>query len=350
MALSNTAKFWTPPIKFTVPGGDPDASIKIFHQEFQVHSKALTRKSTVLRRELAFAKSAPTRRGNRLTYEWVTTINADGSWYLTPCSKISKNVRNLSPAFNNAKLIRSLFQSGGIFVGDMDEEITAFNKFLCVIYSWPFTIHGLPQLKLLVKLADFYKILLALSAHAAFYVSPLLAEECFNHPVEILELAVKLRHPVLYRECLTQCMAPWDKPRYLQITDQTIRTIAETFHRRITRLIAQAQRDLLRDLAALEPSLRKFDSNMPWTGLSIATNGSQILVLPSFYEKCYECPISDAGMEFKEALKLAVEKRLQSGITDDKEKKLGKESYFDMPLYLEIDDKELPWDSREKSW
>jgi hypothetical protein len=143
-------------------------------------------------------------------------------------------------------------------------------------------------------------------------------------------------------------MVPWDKPRYLQITDQSIRTIAESFHQRITRLIAQAQRDLLKALATAEPTFRKFDNNMPWSGLTIATTGAQILVLPSFYEKFHECPISDAGAEFKEALKLAVEKRRLFDTEEEKNFEVEKEQYFDTPLYLEIDDKDLPWDTTEK--
>jgi hypothetical protein len=175
-------------------------------------------------------------------------------------------------------------------------------------------------------------------------------EECFNHPAEILKLAVELRHPVLYRECFIQCMVPWDNPRCLQITDKSIRTIAESFHQRVTRLITQAQRELLKTLATPQPTFRTFDNNMPWTGLTVATTGSQILVLPSFYEKFHECPIPDAGADFKEALKLAVEKRRLLDTEEGNNLEMEKEQYFDTPLYLEIDDKELPWDTTEKDW
>lgn len=89
---------------------------------------------------------------------------------------------------------------------------------------------------------------------------------------------------------------------------------------------------------------------MPWSGLTIATTGSRILVLPSFYEKFHECPISDASDEFKEALKSAMEKRHLVDSEEEKHADMQEEHYFDMPIYLEIDDKELPWDGTEKDW
>lgn len=100
-------------------------------------------------------------------------------------------------------------------------EKEPFRKLLCAMYNRPYQIKNTGELKILANLADFYCALPIVSATltAAMLGSPMvkreinpggpIGHEISDNSVELIIVAKKLRHAVLYRECFIHLVGLW---------------------------------------------------------------------------------------------------------------------------------------------
>jgi len=71
-----------PPVEFLTPGWEPDVCLRLFDQEFYVHSAALKLKTVFFRKCLDSPEKAATSGTGRFKYEWITKIDADDTCQL----------------------------------------------------------------------------------------------------------------------------------------------------------------------------------------------------------------------------------------------------------------------------
>ena len=92
-------------------------------------------------------------------------------------------------------------------------EQLAMDKLLCAIHNKAYAISGFKEFQDLVRLADFYCALpvLSTSLYAILWNSPNFVAQIGYHPLPMLKLAKKLRHPVLFRESMIHFVSNWDR-------------------------------------------------------------------------------------------------------------------------------------------
>jgi hypothetical protein len=119
--------------------------------------------------------------------------------------------------------------------------------FLRALYGWKFTIKSVEQLDRIVEFADYYRALPGFSSalDGAFFKSTALIEAIHVMPHRLIKVAVQLRNEVLYRDCLIQCMGPWNEPKWHLIEDEKLEKLALEAHRRLGGLIHDAQYNIL---------------------------------------------------------------------------------------------------------
>ncbi|TVY46253.1 hypothetical protein LOCC1_G004348 [Lachnellula occidentalis] len=224
-----------PPIIFTRPGLVPDVCLKVFHQPFHLHSAALKLKSVFFCKFLDSPdKLASSGHSAALfKYDWVTKIDEDGTWQLV-CSS--------APKLNGSK--------EGVFTGDIESEIRAFEILLRAMYGRSLSIDSTTLFYLAVELADYYCALPVLSSalNVVFYTNLVLIEATYHEPHILIKTAVKLRNAVLYRECLIQTMGPWSQPQYKEIEDESLRRIAAAAHSTLKDMVSETQYSTIKSL------------------------------------------------------------------------------------------------------
>lgn len=246
----------------------------------------------------------------------------------------------------------------GKFTSDQDAEISAFTIVLQAIYNWPFVIRSPAQLCLATKLADYYCTLpsLSRSLYGAFGRSPDFCNSIRGNIIDLLEVAVKLRNEILYRECMTLLMGPWIHPKYLMIKDKKLKQLAASAHHSICSKILMIQtfvmeetlgedREVLKDFR--EQELDAITQNLDRNSDEVSS-----LCLPLLYRQLTN---THFGHHFawllRNHLTLYPAVRVEWGpfrtIAKPGDRDTWCEDYF---LCLEIKDDELPWDSNEKDW
>jgi hypothetical protein len=159
---------------------------------------------------------------------------------------------------------------------------------------------------------------------------------------------------------MTQLMGPWNQPRYLTIQDTQLRSlineVAEKTHNKIATKIAEAHQRLL-ELSLSMPHRPLYP---PGWGQGItqalfsAGHWSRVgnqLYMPLYFRQLstYQGAGGDdirrvLGQLLQSSLKLEYYQRVGAG-------EIGAHrDYRDYFLCSEIDDKDLPWDTKEVEW
>ncbi|TVY80280.1 hypothetical protein LSUE1_G007023 [Lachnellula suecica] len=191
------------PIIFQSPGLQPDVRLTVFHTEFHVHSVLLKLHSAFFRKFLDSPDKAPavdqvvnrsvaapaSITPTRFKYEWITEIEAEGTWHLI-AARYGQNEPLDPSALKSRK--------------DMKNDMGVFEKLLSAIYLQPYSISNRGELEDLVESADYHCALPVLSRtlDAAFLRSPHFVSEIRLYPCSTLVLAAKLRNAVLFRESM----------------------------------------------------------------------------------------------------------------------------------------------------
>ncbi|PVH75278.1 hypothetical protein DL98DRAFT_658200 [Cadophora sp. DSE1049] len=135
-------------ITFNARGMKPDVDLEVLGTHMYVHSAILKLHSTFFFKFLDSPdKLLPVSvSASGIIYEWVTSVDADGSWALVDhCSQKKASVGNRE------------------YNGEKSTQINAFNKLLCAIYGERFEFQSIQELVLVAHLADYYCSLAVLS-------------------------------------------------------------------------------------------------------------------------------------------------------------------------------------------
>lgn len=207
---------------FSAPGWKTDVKLVVFEKEFHVHSIVLRLYSGFFRNALDVidregGSMAPTR---RFRYEFgsVGAVALDdagrgtreGGWTL---EKVTEKPQTPSPSPGLPK-DQQLPQNGNASpltpTQDPSEEL-AFGKLLCAFYNKPFSVSSFQELVSITRLAEQFSALPSLSSslYVALWHSPVLVSEIRKYRREMLLLAMKLKHRLLFREALIHVVSTW---------------------------------------------------------------------------------------------------------------------------------------------
>ncbi|KAG0652444.1 hypothetical protein D0Z07_0338 [Hyphodiscus hymeniophilus] len=244
---------------------------------------------------------------------------------------------------------------------DYQFEREAFQDLLSAIYNRPYTIHHLEQLKKIVSLADFYCALPILSSTI---INGLISSDMYesatagdNTPSDfafaapdLIHAAYKLRHPILFRECLIHVVGQWQS-----ITDEQMRNLEENIAiyrlivREVTyncRMIMEASQKVMRLLSERCP-IQIGREDYPGSGID---NPELLRAVHTGLLKL-ENP-KERHQNIIEVLKADIKGLLTNNLFLDRSGFAAGEDgphrfYF---LCAYISDEEMPWDAESIDW
>jgi hypothetical protein len=104
----------------------------------------------------------------------------------------------------------------------------------------------------MTKLADYYCALphLSRTIAASFCSSLVFIQQIRDHHAEILQIAAKLRHAVLFRECMVWLVSDWiNAERYIgRIKDRKLQKIAQNAFNTIAVKVSRAQHAMMAEI------------------------------------------------------------------------------------------------------
>jgi hypothetical protein len=104
----------------------------------------------------------------------------------------------------------------------------------------------------MTKLADYYCALqhLCRTIAASFCSSLVFIQQIRDHHAEILQIAAKLRHAVLFRECIVWLVSDWiNAERYIgRIKDRKLQKIAQNAFNTIAVKVSRAQHAMMAEI------------------------------------------------------------------------------------------------------
>ncbi|TVY73408.1 hypothetical protein LSUE1_G008359 [Lachnellula suecica] len=341
-----------PSIKFIArdPRAKLDLRIQVFAQEFLVHSDVLKANSAFFRTFLDSPEKTPAPPSAPFRYEYVSVEDSDGTWGLEVAGKNSGQTKTSTEVKvkGAAKQRDSLVK----FVKKR-QEIIAFERLLCAIYHKPYILNVWSELERVVRLADFYCAVPAVSdsMDGVLFRSPMLIDMISDKCEEILKMAHKLHHPALFREALVHvvsgrpgCSSNFDDvPDLVRvITDAQVRlNLKRTQVLKETFWAARLDKSINEKVFA---ALREWnDPSLDWSA-SVCRN-IQTTWPPTFFGGQDDRP----SVALKELLanNLALTRYGSEGSVVIE---AGVGTYKDKFLCTSIEDHELPWNSAAGDW
>ncbi|KAI9648197.1 hypothetical protein NHQ30_002829 [Ciborinia camelliae] len=188
------AKVSGQPIVFQRPGCpafEVDVRINVFGKEYHVHSIILRLNSAYFRKFLDSGDKVPAEKTSLFRYDYISVVDEDGEWGLEAVQRVIPNPDKTCT--NKLKALRT-----------EASETSAFERLLHALYSQPYIFYSYTDFLNIYRLADFYCALPALSSSldSAMHNSPEFTKQIKYQSEELIRIAKKLHHPVLFRECL----------------------------------------------------------------------------------------------------------------------------------------------------
>ena len=246
-----------------------------------------------------------------------------------------------------------------LFHGNTTQEENAFQNLLCAMFNRPYCILDATELNIMTQMADYYCALptLSISVSATFFNSPGLTKTLRKDPCRSLISAYKLRHALLFRDCLIHVLGPWSKPQFQELKSHRdpssliLFNFVDTIHISFSNKITQLQQSIFQLSTNYHPAFglghreayRAAAKNMlDCTIDSVDVNRN--LLLPKWFRTCLD---RNLGHEVVRKLlapfttnNLVLDKTAVAGIGGDE----------DSFLCFEISDAGLPWDPTQFDW
>lgn len=376
-----------PPIVFKSPSLTPDVSFTVFNQKFHVSSLTLQLESEIFRGLLNLAANLrkPNIGNPNITREWYTKL-ADFkdvgylSWGFDLNTRVSYHKILTYGKVERLTCLQCKNNDYKLFVGNTDHEEKVFAKFLSAIFNKPYRLDTVAELSTLAKLARQYLVvpLVSNSLDSAFVRNPNFLFAIMKDPLPVLAAAIAFQNELLYRDTLMLLLGPWSSPAYLRINNQEMRKQAKDAHAVISAKVEKAQREIFVAIAeqmggnSAPSSSRSSDrgrnscanlnsrtqetrsdvgkqitDTIPFcVRMEVKEGSSPIphMMMPTFYRKCFELPITPATTRQKicDAIAPILRNHLTVGNFTS-----GVDPLRDHFLCLQLEDIQLPWEKTE---
>ncbi|KAF4619071.1 hypothetical protein G7Y89_g14777 [Cudoniella acicularis] len=330
----STEKFSTPdPIILNPFGISPDTVIQVFDQVFHCQSMALKLHSAHFRKFFDSADKKPSIASAAFRYQWTTKLDDQDvfNWFLIEAS--------------SAPDIEETIKK---FKGDKKIAVNAMEVLLRAIHSMSVTCSGVVLVEA-TAYADYYCSLPALSTAAYGVLSQnlKLAETIAHDPVRYLEVAYKLRHPILFRQAVLQAINPWHNPRHVDIRDEHLKFAATYCHYKLHQKVMRVRDKLLVHLTTMPADkLQRFrEAEMEEIRKASWPAGDKsILNLPLLYRNLSYRRDYDVEPRIKMILDELLDNKLP--LAKLRDARYSSDSF----VCLEIEDADLPWNREQQNW
>ncbi|EPE24547.1 hypothetical protein GLAREA_08399 [Glarea lozoyensis ATCC 20868] len=324
------------PIMFISPGQAVDTSIIVFNQEFRVSSVGLKANTMYFQKFLDPSNGSTNKKySSKFKYQWYTKVEADGGWCIS--SAPEDRVSDMTA-----------------YIGDSEREEKAFHNLLRAVFSQQAVIEDATDLCRLTILADFTCCLPVVknSLFQTLIKNPNLYASIQKTPLELIEWALKLRHPYLFRECLIHLLGPFHNPRYLKVENPTIFSIARVIDQQFRAYLCNVQRDLL-GLILEGKASAQFETvwrhHLKGSHVLVASTQTRVIYYPAWFRKL--CTIDHANEELNSAVKRILGPVLKNCLTlDGSGAQSGEGRFRDYFLCYDIPDSVMPWNENESDW
>ena len=173
---------------------------------------------------------------------------------------------------------------------------------LQAMYNEPIEIGTCDNLLQLTELADYYCALkvesFALDATIGRGGVPF--SQLQKQPCEILQVAAKLRHVKIFRECLILSLGPFSKPKLHNIEDPELQKLAKYAHAQAGLLAAEAQIEIINTMEPYRqsnPKLRnEMQARLEDAGVMCHKEARTAAYLPAYYRKLWDFKYDGIGL------------------------------------------------------
>lgn len=251
---------------------------------------------------------------------------------------------------------------------NLEMEANAFETLLLAIYLVPYQIANLNHFIALTKLADFYQALKIVSSSltAVLWKSPDFVKVVPKNIELVLNLAVKLRQPIIFDECFIHAVGT---PGTSGSSWSEVEQLAT---RSLIRLKTLELREKIGDISLQILDVQNGCHGSGSTGINAQTERnvcdavadaafmSQPCISPwnqaEFFRLLYEriIQLDDEGgrlAPLRGAIQELLENKLRLQFAEDFQTIVGKNGrYKEKFLCTTISDEELPWDTNESDW
>ncbi|TVY41343.1 hypothetical protein LOCC1_G005648 [Lachnellula occidentalis] len=351
------------PIIFKFPGLKVDTRLKVFGQEFHVHSAILRLYSAFFRTFLDSPDKIPAPASALFRYEYVSVVDADGTWGLEVELKCGDQKEVSHTLSDSEKSLQTVSDQRTTKTGTTDHtstkrslsrpqqvlDLLAFERLLLAIYRKRFRVTSVGELARVVELANFYCALpaVAQSLDGVLLDSPETVEKIPQHSIATLEIAYKLRHSILFREALIHVVATWvEGSRSLDHNLELASAVTASYNRlqiqslKVMYNILRTTRESASLAETFKRAIRSLDYDAP--------NGTAQFFRTIYAEWPDRFLITDAKSSLEDLLsnKLILAKL----VPNTKPFQAGAGAYEKKFLCASIEDHELPWDREAVDW
>lgn len=219
-----------------------------------------------------------------------------------------------------------------------------FENMLCAMYRKNYKLGSHEDLTELVRLADFYCALPAVSysLHSALNMNPDFVAEIPDHATQLLSAAYKLRHSVLFRECLVHVIGLRESMDLnLAYEEEKLSNTVEVCYGR-----------LCSDLVKVQKGLMKLESSIPHGPSHIQKGMAVTLYVAKIsLSKHYRNALPKFSDHIRELVSPILKPILKNNLTlDSSGDGAGEGIFADRFLCARITDEEMPWDKNAKDW
>ncbi|KAF7886358.1 hypothetical protein EAF00_010461 [Botryotinia globosa] len=313
------------PIIFLARGVKADTRFTVFRQKFHLHSSGLKHHSSYFRKFLDSVDKQPAPASALFKYDYRPVVDEDGSWALMPVSD--------SPEMTDQQMT---------LVDGVKEETEALRKLLSDYYCALPVVSGTLTGALFRSRMFESKVSILGDADC----------KCHDDSVSLLLVARKLRHGLLFRECLIHTVGRWDslpdiEKRQIE-EDQEVYALVQMKLEILYELLAKTQGALL--WAVIEG---KFTVLKTAVGRSYPTPliGGGLSMYKALSKECsfYDLLKEVETMELVQLIFKLLKNNLTLGCSTNQPGKVG--GIFEKKiLCTEIEDDEFLWDLEEIDW
>ncbi|PVH75276.1 hypothetical protein DL98DRAFT_466661 [Cadophora sp. DSE1049] len=309
-------------VKLTLPGFTADTRLKVFSVKFHTHSMLLKIHSAFFRKFLDSPDKLKSKTGgSAFKHEWVTQKQPDD-------------------------IVE--------FKKPIDSEVLHFKMLLQAMYNEPIEFEDCNDLRQLTELADYYCALKVVSfaldatiGRGAFPFSQLQKQPC-----EMLQVAARLRHPRLFRECLILSIGPFSKPKIHMIEDPKLHKLAKYAHAQVGLLAAEAQIEIINVMEPYRlsnPKLRnEMQARIEDAGVMCRKDPRTAAYLPAYYRKLWDFKYD--GIVTANPFRKPLSEVMANHLTFNRGYEAGEGQFRDFFFCGQILNEELPWNAGEKDW
>jgi hypothetical protein len=183
--------------------------------------------------------------------------------------------------------------------------------------------------------------------------NPTLNASIQTKPSELINWAWKLRHPLLFRECIIYLLGPFNNPRYFKLENPKLVEFARGIDEKFRARLFNVMKDLTElgiDKETYRGDFDKIAHGMLMRSIvtSVSAQAKKVRY-PAYFRKLYSLEYTPEKLHT--AVKRILEPVLRNNLVlSGSGMQAGEGSFGDYFLCFDISDSVMPWNNNETDW